>query len=370
MAMVLPKPKAANTMADLQQRDFWSVVVGGFLLSGVAGFINAATMVGLFTTTVSHLTGTTTRMAVTLVQNKWDDSLRQFTIILGFGFGSFICGIIVRSNKFRLTRRYGVALLLECVALSLTMVALYFENYSAPVIAAFACGLQNGLTSGYSGAIVRTTHVTGTVTDIGLIIGQNLLTETRQDLWKLKVLIPLLIGYWLGGFVGTVAYVNLDYLCFIIPTVFVGVLGLIQIAIQTYFIHKHDVIEHDKAIGRARAKRAIANSNKKKAAAEEAAAAAAAAAAPPQGSSSSATATPAQFVEVYEMTSTPLVKAASPAAAAATDAFDDDFGGALDSEFSDNVPLVVASRQSNGKSPASPRFQHDDSDDEDGPYRV
>jgi uncharacterized membrane protein YoaK (UPF0700 family) len=40
--------------------------------------------------------------------------------------------------------------------------------------ASAACGLQNAMVSTYSGAIIRTTHITGTVTDLGAMIGQYL----------------------------------------------------------------------------------------------------------------------------------------------------------------------------------------------------
>ena len=249
-------PKTYNTMIDLRIRDFYAVVIGGSVLSSIAGYINAATMIGLFSTTVSHLTGTVTRLAVASVQNKWDSVLRETTILLGFAFGSFICGIIVRNSKFRLTRRYGTALLVESVALFITTLLLYFENYIAPVVAAFSCGLQNGLTTGFSGAVVRTTHVTGTVTDITLILGQNLLVEKRHDLWKLKVLVPLLLSYLFGGMVGVVAFIELDYLSFLIPSVFTGALGLFQIAINSCQLFREAEREKEKRAARARAKRA------------------------------------------------------------------------------------------------------------------
>jgi uncharacterized membrane protein YoaK (UPF0700 family) len=44
---------------------------------------------------------------------------------------------------------------------------------------ALSCGLQNGLTSKYSGNVVRTTHLTGTTTDLGIALGHVLRGSVR-----------------------------------------------------------------------------------------------------------------------------------------------------------------------------------------------
>jgi uncharacterized membrane protein YoaK (UPF0700 family) len=49
-----------------------------------------------------------------------------------------------------------------------------------------------------SGSVIRTTHVTGTFTDIGIIFGRLLRGKT-EDLWKLKILFPLAFGFILGA---------------------------------------------------------------------------------------------------------------------------------------------------------------------------
>ena len=79
--------------------------------------------------------------------------------------------------------------------------------------ASFAAGLQNGLVSTFSSAIIRTTHVTGLLTDIGVLVGQGLhfyvLNGPRQKgLWKLKIFLPLYFGFLAGAILGTVATVR------------------------------------------------------------------------------------------------------------------------------------------------------------------
>ena len=91
----------------------------------------------------------------------------------------------------------------------------------------FACGLQNGLCTTFSGAVIRTTHVTGILTDIGLVIGQAIFhPRTRKHLWKLKILISLYLSFCVGGFLGWFAYALLRESSILIPCAIVGILGL------------------------------------------------------------------------------------------------------------------------------------------------
>ena len=67
-------------------------------------------------------------------------------------------------------------------------------------LAAAANGLQNGISSIYSANLIRTSHHTGTSTDIGIIIGQ-ILRGNWKNYWKLKVLIGLASSFWFGGLI-------------------------------------------------------------------------------------------------------------------------------------------------------------------------
>ena len=90
-----------------------------------------------------------------------------------------------------------------------------------------ACGLQNSMCTTFSGAVIRTTHVTGILTDIGLILGQaTFYPRTRKHLWKLKVLVPLYLSFGVGGILGYLLYKILAVKAILVPLILVGVLGL------------------------------------------------------------------------------------------------------------------------------------------------
>ena len=91
----------------------------------------------------------------------------------------------------------------------------------------------------YSSAIIRTTHLTGIFTDIGIIIGRSLRNlilkkNKRSGLWKLRVFIPIASGYFLGGILGTATliFIPAPY-PLLIPATATGWVGFIYIIVRT-----------------------------------------------------------------------------------------------------------------------------------------
>ena len=93
---------------------------------------------------------------------------------------------------------------------------------AAMISAAFACGLQNALATSYSGAVLRTTHMTGICTDIGLILGQACRRDVKAELWKLTVFVPLLLSYFCGGLLGLGIYNFIHEYALLFPCVLTG----------------------------------------------------------------------------------------------------------------------------------------------------
>ncbi len=101
----------------------------------------------------------------------------------------------------------------------------------------FACGLQNGMCTTFSGAVIRTTHMTGILTDIGLVLGQAIFyPRTRKHLWKLKVLLPLYGTFCLGGIIGWFAYKILVANAILLPCAAAGILGITHICYCKIFL--------------------------------------------------------------------------------------------------------------------------------------
>ena len=119
-------------MINLAQKEFWSIVIGGSLLSVNAGFINVVTLAGVFSVTVSvsllgnrvkalislkHVTGHVAIIGLSLFQKDLNTLVLNTSILMSFMFGSFIAGFLVGDSKFRLGRSYGYCLIVESAAL-------------------------------------------------------------------------------------------------------------------------------------------------------------------------------------------------------------------------------------------------------------
>ena len=66
------------------------------------------------------------------------------------------------------------------------LLAAFLEDshpYLALPIAAFSSGMQNALATKYRGVILRTTHITGVVTDFGQAVGMRL-AGNQMEPWK------------------------------------------------------------------------------------------------------------------------------------------------------------------------------------------
>ena len=89
----------------------------------------------------------------------------------------------------------------------------------------------------FSGAVIRTTHVTGTLTDIGLIIGQAIFHKrTRKHLWKLKILVPLYTSFFFGAFIGWFAFQSMHNKAILLPCAITGCLGIGHISYCKIFL--------------------------------------------------------------------------------------------------------------------------------------
>ena len=144
--------------------------LGGLALSAVAGYVNAVAL-AFFHVPISHMSGAVTHLGTDMIHGRTSAAVFLAGVLSSFLFGAMVSGLLIGAARLEPSRRYGVALILE--GLALCFVALCFPRWpqAGLTAAAFACGLQNGMASSYYGLIVRTTHVTGILTDIGVLLG-------------------------------------------------------------------------------------------------------------------------------------------------------------------------------------------------------
>jgi uncharacterized membrane protein YoaK (UPF0700 family)/anti-anti-sigma regulatory factor len=152
-------------------------------LGWVAGYTNVIVLM-IFGQTTSHMTGNSTHfgnaIGDTILRRPGaiDDVLLYAGLILLFLLGALVSGFMTEgARRSGRSSKYSLPISLEAILLSLLMLLLAGHSSAVPHrltmaiacgLASFAMGLQNATITRISGAVVRTTHLTGVITDLGL----------------------------------------------------------------------------------------------------------------------------------------------------------------------------------------------------------
>lgn len=201
------------------------VEYGAFILALVAGFINSIGLLGFSHQSVSHLSGMATIIGTSIANSSFIDALHLFGVLVSFLVGSTISGFFLRGGALRLGRNYSRLLSLEALFLLGSIFFLTKDSLFGHYLASAACGLQNSLVTTFSGAVVRTTHVTGIFTDLGIMIGATLRGE-EFDKRKALLFMLIITGFILGGVLGTYSFVSLEFEALFIPATICLLLAL------------------------------------------------------------------------------------------------------------------------------------------------
>jgi uncharacterized membrane protein YoaK (UPF0700 family) len=214
------------------------VYFGGLTLATIAGTINAVGFLGQHHQALSHMTGTVTVLGYELARAEYGVAFHALAILAAFFVGCLLSGVLISQSSLRLGRRYGVALSLESALLFTAVYFLRRGTNAGDFLAAAACGLQNAMVSTYSGSTMRTTHITGMVTDIGIACG-HFLRRAEVDWFRFRIYGVLLLGYFVGSVLGGLGYVRLGYNTLLFPAVLSGVTGLGYTLTKHYERRRH-----------------------------------------------------------------------------------------------------------------------------------
>ena len=209
----------------LQKLGKWAWIGGG-ALAGIAGMVNAIGFLSYSHQAVTHLTGTTTLLGVALHSRDFALAGHLSGVLLAFFLGAVLSGFIIQRQTLKLGRRYGVALGIEGLLLALAALCMRRELTAGAYLASLACGLQNAMATTYSGAILRTTHVSGIVTDLGSALG-HALRGLEIDAPRVRLYALVLLSFFLGGILGAAVFAiaGTDALLYPAALVFVVALG-------------------------------------------------------------------------------------------------------------------------------------------------
>lgn len=197
-------------LRPLEQRTYSDNLLLAVSLSAVAGAVN---MVGLKVLGVfsSHVTGNASRAGEAAALAQGSAALHHASLVVAFFAGALCAGIIVEGARRLGQARFALALVVEAAVLSGVAWLLRGQSQSTADVATrilcFSMGLQNALVTNVSGAVVRTTHLTGVVTDLGLEVARWMVSRThRISLPRLLLLSSIVAGFLVGTAWGTLMY--------------------------------------------------------------------------------------------------------------------------------------------------------------------
>ena len=200
----------------------------GGLLAFNAGAINAGgfLVVGMYT---SHMTGFASLLADNLVLGHMALVLGAVGALLTFTTGAAVTAVLVNwARQNHLRSEYALPLLLEAVLMLLFGLLGATLNRQTPfavpltvLVLAFTMGLQNALVSKISSSQIRTTHMTGVITDLGIELGKMFYwnrtasppeSRVRANRIKLRLFGTLLAMFIAGGVVGAAGFKYIGFI--------------------------------------------------------------------------------------------------------------------------------------------------------------
>lgn len=195
----------------------------GSVLAFVAGAANAGGFlaVGQYT---SHMTGVLSSVADNLVLGQLAMAAVGVAALLAFLTGAMTTAWLVNWGMRRnLRSAYGLPLFLEAAALlvfglfgaAISLMTQLFVPLTV-LLLCFIMGLQNAVITKISRSVIRTTHITGLITDFGIELGKLLYLNRRSDHQpvqanrnKLRIHGQLMMCFFVGGLSGALGFKHL-----------------------------------------------------------------------------------------------------------------------------------------------------------------
>lgn len=194
------------------------------LLSFVAGMVNVAGFISINRLT-TNVTGHFAYLIYEVFELSWSNAAIFLLYIFFFFFGSFISNFLI---AYYYKRAAGYAYTLPVLVEASILIALGFggqsliinnSNYLAYLLL-FAMGMQNALVTSISNATVRTTHLTGLFTDLGIELSQLCFHPNAEQKHQLtssiKLRLTIILFFFLGGIFGGLTYYALHLKCLIV----------------------------------------------------------------------------------------------------------------------------------------------------------
>lgn len=223
-------------------RKIWIRRVFLLWLTFISGFANILSMM-TYSRVISHHTGNISQLAIAIVDGNWSNLLALLSLIICFLLGSIIAGFIYSGpNTRRKAHEVYTYLYGGCMLAALTL--LNPTTSLLPICTCLLLGLQNGIQHKERDLLFRTTHLTGTLTDLGVLIGKHLRRHRLSLQTPLTLLLPL-FSFTLGGILAAIAYSYFRYFSWYFLSITYWLAALFRLytpmheTMAAYNLHRH-----------------------------------------------------------------------------------------------------------------------------------
>lgn len=201
----------------------------GYLMAFLGGAINAG---GFFAVQhyTSHMSGEMANIADALYLGHWKSALTSFLMVLSFIFGAAHSSwTILWAKRQRFRSSFGLSMWLEAIymlafGLLATLLNEFGDTYLlwSPTVMTlcFIMGMHNTVMTILSNGVVRSTHMTGFTTDIGIELSKMLyysrsnnpkLPDVTVNRPRVKLFCGVMVSFVLGGYLGAVGVHAIGY---------------------------------------------------------------------------------------------------------------------------------------------------------------
>ncbi|RFZ82464.1 DUF1275 domain-containing protein [Shinella sp. WSJ-2] len=207
------------------------------ILSVVAGSVNSAGFMAYHFFS-ANMTGNISMASELLAISQFDAAISFLTIVVMFILGAFTASVLIEVGKRRQRRNiYALTLIVEAAILVLVGLTLSgttaLPNGTVLVgLLSFTMGIQNAASTRISGSRVRTTHVSGVATDIGVglaMLASGQANEKTAVLRRLSLHLATVAAFAVGGILGVIGYQHfgsMAFSLFAVPLIVLSVLYL------------------------------------------------------------------------------------------------------------------------------------------------
>jgi uncharacterized membrane protein YoaK (UPF0700 family) len=183
--------------------------------AAIAGALNSAGFqaAGLFS---ANMTGNASALSDHLALGELNLAAKFFLLVALFISGSFVSGLLIETGRRIGVRAvYALSILFEAaLLLALGVGSMILPNASGGWLLisglSFVMGVQNAATTRISNWRVRTTHVSGMATDIGIGLAALATgTDNPVSIQRLRLHLSTIAAFVIGGLAGAALYLEI-----------------------------------------------------------------------------------------------------------------------------------------------------------------